>query len=345
MKHDKPAYYYLSKYRSELMGLAILWVVFFHSQIPTDLLPLSKINTAVSFVKGIGYGGVDIFMLVSGMGLYNSLMKNNPADFIKHRIKRIAPTWWLYLIICIVLGALFFEIHYTFSEALGFATFTGYWLDMKNQGNWYIYAIMFFYLISPVLYSLLKESKNRTKTLVILMLITLVISFVFFENKKLMAFSRLPIFIMGMYLSANCKELENDGKRWALSALALVVGTTALGIVYFRYHSLLTPYGLWWYPYILIAPSLSLFTCKAMDVLQKYIKPLTWALAWTGKASLEILLVSDYMFSRFKKADWVIISKGFTPFAVVIISILGGILFRIILDFFINKFEKKKVRN
>ena len=85
--------YKLSKYRTELMGFAILWIFLFHSNIyiPEFLAPFK-------FVKAIGYSGVDIFFLLSGLGLSFSISKNTSlVQFYKKRLKRIIPTFWVCL--------------------------------------------------------------------------------------------------------------------------------------------------------------------------------------------------------------------------------------------------------
>ena len=80
------------KYRDVWMGLAILWIVFFHS----GIWPASELMTSV---KMLGFGGVDIFIFASGIGCFCSLKKNNDSiKFIKRRIIRIIPTYWLFLI-------------------------------------------------------------------------------------------------------------------------------------------------------------------------------------------------------------------------------------------------------
>lgn len=63
-------YNILSKYRTELMGIAILWVMFFHLSIDIN-------NRILNLIKTIGYGGVDIFLMISGLGLYYAYKKNN----------------------------------------------------------------------------------------------------------------------------------------------------------------------------------------------------------------------------------------------------------------------------
>ena len=170
----KSPYYYLSKYRSVLMGLAIIWVVWFHSSVKIDFLPIG--NSAFKFLKQIGYGGVDVFLLISGMGIYHSLEKNSISQYIKNRVKKIIPVWWGYLLIYLVIAQFILHVSMTLSEIIGFTTFTGFWLDMKNQGNWYLYAIMLFYLISPVIHSLLKNSNKKLAMCIVLVIISLMIS-------------------------------------------------------------------------------------------------------------------------------------------------------------------------
>ena len=69
----------LSKYRTQLMGLAMLLILIFHSSID-----LSHINIIRS-LKDTGDVGVDIFLLLSGIGLYFSYTKNNNKKWCRTR--------------------------------------------------------------------------------------------------------------------------------------------------------------------------------------------------------------------------------------------------------------------
>ena len=57
------------QYRSVWMGVAIIFIVFFHSEMTFD-------NIIVETIREFGYGGVDIFQFVSGIGCYYSLQKD-----------------------------------------------------------------------------------------------------------------------------------------------------------------------------------------------------------------------------------------------------------------------------
>ncbi len=336
----KSPYYYLSKYRSVLMGLAILWVVWFHSSVKLDFLKIDMLNDTFSFIKDIGYGGVDIFLLVSGMGIYNSLEKNDISQYIKNRVKRITPVWWSYLLISVLLGRFIFEIYFSKLEIIGFATYTGFWLDMSNQGNWYIYAIMLFYLISPVIYSLIKNSKNKLLMCITLVLISLIISIPFINNFKLIVFSRLPIYIIGMYISSSLKNVSIKKIHWVGLFISFIVGVAVLFVFYNYFKNYLWPYGLWWYPFIIITPTLSLLIAKFLDVTNRIIHPLLSVLSIFGKSSLEILLVSDYLFANFGKLNITIFSNRITSIFVVIISLIIGIMFHYLVEFIIKQIER-----
>ena len=67
-------YQNLSRYRSELMGLAMLWVMLFHAYEFHFYVPL------LDALKGIGFAGVDVFILLSAMGLYVSLYKASKRE-------------------------------------------------------------------------------------------------------------------------------------------------------------------------------------------------------------------------------------------------------------------------
>lgn len=78
----------ISKYRSELMGWAIVWIMMLHFTF-TQINPLG-------FLAQYGFAGVDIFMMVSGLGLFFSIDKNKSIGrYYKRRILRIFPTYYI----------------------------------------------------------------------------------------------------------------------------------------------------------------------------------------------------------------------------------------------------------
>ena len=336
----KSPYYYLSKYRSVLMGLAILWVTWHHSSVRIDFLPIG--NSVFAFLKQVGYSGVDLFLLISGMGIYNSLEKNSISKFIKNRVVRIIPVWWINLLITVLFKQFVFQISMSKLEILGFATFTGYWLNMSYQGNWYVYAIMLFYLISPVFHSLIKGSKKKLSMCIILVIVSIIVSIPFFNDEKLIVFSRVPIYIVGMYISASLRNSAIKKKHWIALISAFAFGLFLLIICYKFFYAYLWLYGLWWYPFIIIAPTLLLLIAKCIDNFQCFLRPLLFVLSILGKSSLEILLVSSFLFTNFSKLSICIINNRITSIFVVIISLAFGIVFHYGVEYATKRIKLRK---
>ena len=88
----------ISKYRTELMGIAMLLVVLFHGYVP---------QTSWFYgLKRMGNVGVDIFLFLSGIGLWFSWRSTpNLKHFYKQRFLRVYPTWLL-------LASCFYGFHF-----------------------------------------------------------------------------------------------------------------------------------------------------------------------------------------------------------------------------------------
>lgn len=65
----------ISQYRTELMGIATLLVIFGHSEGNGVVMP-----GWMESLCGLASVGVDIFLLVSGLGLWYSLRKSDLID-------------------------------------------------------------------------------------------------------------------------------------------------------------------------------------------------------------------------------------------------------------------------
>lgn len=325
----------ISRFRAELMGLAIISVVFLH----TSQLNIRFHFKAITFMREFCYGGVDVFLFLSGLGIFCSLSKNSISKYIKNRIIKIVPTWWIYLIINVLISTFLLDKILSLGQILGFATFSGYFAGLDNQGNWYIYAIMLFYLVAPIFYSLLKDSKNKAKTCFILVLIAVLISFSFFNNYDLIIiFTRLPIFIIGMYFASNLNKGELRLKNWLISIILTLVGFGVLAICIHKFSNLMWDYGLYWYPFILITPNLLLIVSKLFSLIESKIKIVLVLLKYLGKSSLEILLAQILIFSIFSNSseNLNIIFKY-----LIFISVFPlGILFHMLTEYISGKLSK-----
>ena len=82
----------INKYRGQIMGVAALWIVVYHTWYriftpETSPKLLYYIELAIS---KLGYFGVDIFFLLSGIGLSYAIGKYSLKEFWLRRFKRLA---------------------------------------------------------------------------------------------------------------------------------------------------------------------------------------------------------------------------------------------------------------
>lgn len=126
----------ISKYRSKLMGWAIVWIMMLHFTF-INIKPLG-------FIAQYGFAGVDIFMLVSGFGLYFSLDQNSKIhSYFRRRVIRIFTTYYL---IGIISSLILF--HDTITSYIFRYSTIGFWTN-GLYWEWYIPSIVVLYLLAP----------------------------------------------------------------------------------------------------------------------------------------------------------------------------------------------------
>lgn len=248
----------ISEFRTELMSIAILWVLWFHTQMEFD-------NDLLLLLKNLGYGGVDIFFLVSGLGLYKSLEKNEDVvAFYKRRILKIMPAYLPILIVWMVLQM----INEIPDNPVGFfvGNITGLSLWARNfpHFNWYIQSLLVFYGLAPIIKKLLDQYEK--KGLYFALSMSFIIAPIFWFNNILMAVARLPIFVIGMYLG---KCIEVDKKMSIKQEITLygiaLIGVCTVVLCVFKFPLLLSDYGMWWYPFVLIVPGLCMLLVRILE--------------------------------------------------------------------------------
>lgn len=145
-------YQYLSRCRSELMGLAILWVMLFHAYpFSFDIAPLDSF-------KRHGFAGVDVFLLLSAMGLYVSLAKKGSDHFFRRRLIRVMPAYWLvvglYSLLLLWRGRIGWPVVLWNLSALH------YWFQIPGSFNWYVPALLAFYALTPLYVRLFRRCSH-----------------------------------------------------------------------------------------------------------------------------------------------------------------------------------------
>lgn len=187
----------ISKYRTQLMGTAMIWIMLFHTKISITI-PI------ITSIKSIGYAGVDVFVFLSGIGIYYSWQKEpSYKHFYQKRILRILPSYISLAILFAVIGIIFYN--YKISSLIWSISSLAYIFEIFDPliTNWYIPFILFLYLITPPFFSIF--SKNIVKgfwVIIIITLITYCLINLYYSQYiyLLLMISRIPIYFLGIYI-------------------------------------------------------------------------------------------------------------------------------------------------
>lgn len=339
--------------RAILMGIAILWIVTFHSQyrFSTDLF---------KWIRKIGYGGVDIFFLLSGIGMYYSLNKSKEdiLSFYKRRITRIIPAYIpiLFIWFIIKINNSDIQIFNIIKQFIGNISMTGWWINLPNQFNWYVQMIMWLYFISPILYKIINILKTKFQA-IIMIILSIVFAIPFFNSTILMAVSRIPIFLIGMLVVHYSMNGENDdinaiSKKKSIIISVILSIVMILGFVVLIYwiniydNKQLRGYGTYWWPFIMITPGLTIILSFLFNLIRKvkFCKYVIKFIEIIGTSSFEIYLIHILLFDMLKKymqqpnvnIKWI---------GIIVISIFISIAYHFLIDYIIKKITNVAVKN
>lgn len=308
------------KYRNVWMAFAILWVMLFHFPIP---LP-----AVFSPIKDFGYGGVDIFLFASGIGCFFSLRADADIKrFLCRRARKILPMQIIFLFFYVVFTWLTGSIRVV--EIIGNVFGAGLFGNLDNQFNWYIGAMWACYLIAPVLKSFADQSKPIQNLLILLGL--LLTSTVFFGQYQLIFWTRLPIFFLGMVAAAHSAEKKYITLSDAIGAIAaMLLGIALLCLCFLKWNNFMWSYGLWWYPFILITPGLTLLISWAASLLSKTkCRAVVGLMDRLGKHTFPLYLSHIFMFSVWQTLIDTYPSIRYAVF--LLMSLLSSVLFAVFL--------------
>lgn len=193
----------VSKYRTELMGCSILGIILFHWY--ENCMIHGKSINFILHLFSLGNRFVEVFLILSGMGLYYSFKKQeNIKTFYLRRITKLLPTYlilgipyWIYFD-CFLnkmnIGQVFIDISF-----ISFIT-------EGNRRFWFIGLILGLYLFFPIFYKIIYKNVNEWigvgEILILYFLTTILIwksSPTVYANIEV-AWGRIPCFIVGIVL-------------------------------------------------------------------------------------------------------------------------------------------------
>ena len=145
----------ISKYRSQLMGIAAIFILLCHTKLKfTEGGTLYSLNRV--FIYYIMQFGVDIFLILSGLGCFYSLKKQPsvPRFYLK-RFIRIVPTFLIVVALFGIADCAFFgknvgEYVYDYSAVTFFTA--------GKLPVWFVAVILALYLVFPLFYKFVNAS-------------------------------------------------------------------------------------------------------------------------------------------------------------------------------------------
>ena len=204
----------ISRFRGALMGIAMLIIILFH-------VDLARSDMFFG-LRRMGNLGVDMFLFLSGIGLWFSWMKTpSYRHFYFRRLIRIYPAW-------LIIACLYYLPRLHVHDAASLVNLIGeigfnwnFWLH-DELSFWYIPAIMMLYLFAPPYMELIRRhSVYRWLPVVMIMWCILVewVTPIHHAVGHLEIFwSRVPIFFIGINMGEMVRQKRTiDGQGiWML---------------------------------------------------------------------------------------------------------------------------------
>lgn len=330
----------LSKYKAEIYGISILWIMLFHAH------PMFGVHYdfGKSFLKpldafiGLGNMGVEIFLFCSGVFLYFSYYRNSDAYlFMCKRVARlfwpvaiISAPYWVYT--CIIKNG-------SLLQFISKYTMLDFWIS-GDQQIWFVSAIFLFYLIYPYIYGFLFKSKflNEFVRLILLLamvaVITLSVCYIYpdYFAKIEIALTRLPVFIIGCYFGKLVYEKKSVSKYFYL--LCLVLTVTAISLLQLGVFS-----GVWkrWFYMVGGIPMIFLIVWVLNFINSK---PLNKFLAFFGSISLNLYVSHVVVIRIYKLLPFSDIRRVCIYLILIAVSVLVGWLAELL----IKQITKPKIK-
>lgn len=198
----------ISRYRGELMGAAMLFIMLFHVSLPR--------NDLFFGLRRMGNIGVDMFLFLSGLGLWFSWMKKPSArHFFTKRYLRIYPAW-------LIMACLYYIPRFHGGDFMAWLDLIGditinwdFWLH-DELTFWYIPAIMMLYCFAPAYMELIRRHPIYRWLPVVMIMWCILVEYVTPIHQAVghieIFWSRVPIFFIGINMGEMVRKKQRiDG--------------------------------------------------------------------------------------------------------------------------------------
>ncbi|MGM9714520.1 MAG: acyltransferase family protein [Prevotella sp.] len=287
--------YAISRYRAELMGLAMIFIILFHVSLPR--------HAPLYGLVRMGNIGVDIFLFLSGIGLWFSwdgmAERSGPFfrrwfDFYVRRLRRVFPAWF-------IVASLFYVPRFlerTNHSLASYIDLAGdvllnwdFWLH-DELTFWYIPATMMLYVFAPPYMEAVRRHGVMRWLVVIPLMWCILVQYVTPLHACLghieIFWSRVPIFFLGINIAESIRRREVcDGPVVWLALMMLAVSfPSCVWLEQMRHGHF--PLFLERMLYIPFAVSLIILASRLLLHAGRYVCSV---LSWIGGISLETYLI------------------------------------------------------
>jgi peptidoglycan/LPS O-acetylase OafA/YrhL len=260
----------------ELKGLAIILVILYHA---------GGVLVWNNYLHGDI--GVDMFVILSGLGLALGSHYRSAREFMTRRLLRILPPYWIVLTVFALGGNIFLQLHYTTANLLlhylGIhAWFGDAYAVSINDSFWFITLILTLYVLFCAIRPLVEKP---AQLLLVGSGISVAIAFVYFFWNQPAVFGHLGLRIPGFFVGLLLGQLLKSGR------LLLPVGTSlAMALFVFVY----VPYtqGIVFHPTVAGLAVMGFYSFAVRPALPQGPRLVTGrVLKFFGDHSLEIFLI------------------------------------------------------
>ena len=206
------------------MGLSGLLILFCHS------IAYIKVPMVIHYAVSFANIGVDLFLFLSGMGLWYSLSRSD-SSLLKWYANRYTKLLVPYLVVVLSIEIIQFVLGKQLEDGIwnylfGISSLRFY---VSHDAPWFIAALIPLYLFAPWFYRLIK--KYKWKAVIALVVLHYVILFIppefaselannVIKNIQFVAV-RATCFILGMALGHYVKEGKNISIKWLIYAVIM----------------------------------------------------------------------------------------------------------------------------
>lgn len=289
----------VSKYRKAIMGIATIWILYRHVVTPAFARNIDEYAAIQSFGAIFATLGVEIFLIISGIGLTYSINKHKLGTFYYHRIKRIALPFLLFTTAWLAMGS--------WSAEKYIGNVSGYYFFDNTEycSLWFIPSILILYLIFPFYYKAFLKSKNKFSftgiaLLVWMMLVMVLDKYLAGDFTYFLTYS--PSFFVGILIGwcgQNKKIYFCSTTYWMM--VILLIPSCILTYQYFHQDYTLKYEMLAAIPSIIGACAFIFVSAKCFEILsakpnfQGAVKFLCGFFNFFGSISFEIYIVQEWM--------------------------------------------------